>query len=115
MKAVVLSLNSKYIHSSLAPWYLKAAVEERVANAEICVIESMINRTTDEPYNRISELSSKLLGCSCYIWNIEKTLKVAERYKLENPDSFIVLGGPEVGYRAEAVLKEYPFVDAVIS
>ena len=44
VKAVILSLNSKYIHASLAPWYLKAAAEEKIINLEISVVESTINR-----------------------------------------------------------------------
>ena len=115
MKAVILSLNSKYIHSSLAPWYLKAAVEEMVDNAEISIVESTINRTINDAFERIREISPKLLGCSCYIWNVTQTLEIAKKYKAENPNAVIVVGGPEVGYRAEEVLREYPFVDAVVS
>ena len=115
MKAVILSINSKYIHSTLAPWYLKVAAEERVPSAEIYVVESTINSKDDKAFEKITEISPQLLGCSCYIWNIEQILKIAERYKTENPQAFIALGGPEVGYRAESVLKEYSFVDAVIS
>lgn len=115
VKAVILSLNSKYIHASLAPWYLKAAAEEKIINLEISVVESTINRTIDEPIELISKLSPKLLACSCYIWNINETLKIAEEYKKENPDTIVVLGGPEVSYRSASVLNDCPFVDAVIS
>ena len=115
MKAVILSINSKYIHASLAPWYLKAAAEEKTKDLEINVVESTINRTINEPIEQISKLSPKLLACSCYIWNVNETLKIAETYKKQNPDAVVVLGGPEVGYRAASVLKDCPFVDAVIS
>ncbi len=115
MKTIILSLNSKYIHSSLAPWYLKAAVKAENADAEIGVVESTINRAVDDTYLDIIAHNPQLLACSCYIWNIEKTLQLAKRYKEENPTAYVVLGGPEVGYRAEAILRDYPFVDAVIS
>lgn len=115
MKAMILSLNSKYIHSSLAPWYLKAAAEEYNDKAVIRVYESTINRTVNETFAEIKDYKPQLLACSCYIWNIEKILRLAEMYKAENPEAYIVLGGPEVGYRAEQVLREYSFVDAVIS
>ena len=115
MKTVILTLNSKYIHSALAPWYLLAAVKEKEADAPISVLESTINRTVEETLEEICALKPRILACSCYIWNIDKILELAESYKAQCPESHIVLGGPEVGYRPEDVLIRYPFVDAVIS
>lgn len=37
-----------------------------------------------------------LVGFTCYVWNIERTLWIAERLKQHRPDLKIVLGGPEV-------------------
>ena len=51
---------------------------------------------------------------ACYIWNIEKTLHVCENLKKAFPKMVIVLGGPEVSYDAEELLKAKPFVDVVI-
>ena len=115
VNTVILTLNSKYIHSSLAPWYLAAAVKEIRAGATINVIESTINRTVSDTFEEVRAVSPQLLACSCYIWNIEKTLEIAKKNKKEVPEAVIVLGGPEVGYRAEDVLNRYTFVDAVIS
>jgi radical SAM superfamily enzyme YgiQ (UPF0313 family) len=37
-----------------------------------------------------------LVGFTCYLWNIERTLWVAQRLKEFRPDVRIVLGGPEI-------------------
>ncbi len=115
LKTAILVLNSKYVHASLAPWYLLAAIKQRNPNAEVKVIESTINRTVEDTYCDIKTYSPDLLACSCYIWNIEKTLSIAKEYKQSNPSATIVLGGPEVSYRGEEILKKYPFVDCIIS
>jgi radical SAM superfamily enzyme YgiQ (UPF0313 family) len=37
-----------------------------------------------------------VVGFSCYLWNIDRTLWIAERLKARRPDLLIVLGGPEI-------------------
>ncbi len=37
-----------------------------------------------------------MVGFSCYLWNIDRTLWIAKRLKERRPDLLIVLGGPEI-------------------
>ena len=37
-----------------------------------------------------------MVGFTCYVWNIERTLWIAARLKHRRPDLKIVLGGPEI-------------------
>lgn len=37
-----------------------------------------------------------IVGFSCYLWNINRTLWICERLKARRPDLIIVLGGPEI-------------------
>lgn len=37
-----------------------------------------------------------MVGFTCYLWNIDRTLWIAERLKRVRPDLLIVLGGPEI-------------------
>jgi len=37
-----------------------------------------------------------ILGLSCYIWNWQLSLKLAEKYKEKYPDCLIILGGPQI-------------------
>ncbi len=113
MKTAVYQINSKYVHSSLAAWYLCAAVRERGCECE--VLEGSINETEDVLFDRAMHADAQIIALSCYIWNIDRVLALAKRLKEHDPSIILVLGGPEVGYRAGSVLREYPYIDHVIS
>lgn len=51
-----------------------------------------------------------VIGLSCYIWNIDDTLRLARMLRKMLPGSTIVLGGPEVSFGGE-----YPEADYVIN
>lgn len=114
--AVICVLNSKYIHSSLSPWCLLAGVEA-FCKAEInaTVIEGTINENIQAIADRIVNKTPKAVGFSCYIWNITMTKQLIGFVKARLPQTKIILGGPEVSYCAEKILREEPLVDFVIS
>lgn len=114
MKIVIGCLNSKYIHASLAPWCLKAGVDKFCETVvESKVLESTVNGDVIAFADNILKENPRVVSFSCYIWNITKTLEAC-KYIKENLNAIIVLGGPEVSYRADKVLKEYDFVDYVL-
>ncbi len=116
IKVNIVSLNSKYIHSSLAPWCLRAGLFEYCSVPfEVALTESTINAPQDEILEKLSEDSAQLFAFSAYIWNIEKLLNLAKALKEKKPEAKILFGGPEVSYRAKAVLENYPFVDFILS
>jgi radical SAM superfamily enzyme YgiQ (UPF0313 family) len=55
-----------------------------------------------------------VIGFSCYLWNIEKTLRVCRALKKNDPKPVIVLGGPEVTPRAEDILERERAIDIVV-
>ncbi|MFC7371734.1 B12-binding domain-containing radical SAM protein [Fictibacillus iocasae] len=95
MKTVVATLNAKYIHTSLALRCLKAYSEPEfmMEIAEYTIKDPTINIVTD-----LYSKQPDVIGFSCYIWNIEETIKVIEMLKKIRPELTIVLGGPEVSY-----------------
>ena len=101
---LILALNSKYIHSSLAPWYLKSAVSDLDLN--IRVEEHTVNEDIGTVLSDILEFSPEVLAISVYIWNVEYTYKLIEKVKAELPLVKIVLGGPEVSYNPREVLEK---------
>lgn len=56
----------------------------------------------------------RLLGLSCYIWNWNYNLKLAQKAKLEYPELIIVLGGPQVPQYNEDFLADHKFIDFLI-
>ncbi len=97
-RAVVVAINSKYIHSSLAPWYLAAAAEG------ITVVEGTINEPQENLLTRIVQTVPDLVAFSCYIWNIGCVTELIPKVRSALPNAKILLGGPEVSYRPEDAL-----------
>lgn len=115
MKVIIACLNSKYIHASLSPWCLAAGVDAFSSNSfDACVMESTINKDVSEFAEKIIEQKPFAVGLSCYIWNITKTLELCRLIK-SRLDVPIILGGPEVSYRAKNILENNSFVDYVLS
>jgi radical SAM superfamily enzyme YgiQ (UPF0313 family) len=114
--AVICMLNSKYIHSSLAPWYLLAGAELYCDGAvSVDVVESTINADVAETARLIIEKQPEVVGFCCYIWNVAAVKRLLRLVKEKLPDTVVILGGPEVSYNAEEILKTEPLVDFVIS
>jgi len=113
MKTVIVALNSKYIHSALAPWYLKANCTPDCG--EVKVMEFSINEMTDSILSEIYEENCDIAAFSCYIWNIGEVLKIADNLKKVLPKVKIVLGGPEVSFSSYEMMKNNSFIDYILS
>ncbi|MFE7061186.1 B12-binding domain-containing radical SAM protein [Sutcliffiella sp. NPDC057660] len=111
MKIIATTLNAKYIHTNLAIRYLKAYAEPEYT---VDLVEYTIK---DPVMNIVSDLIQKkpdVIGFSCYIWNIEETIKVMSMLKKVNPDLIIVLGGPEVTYDVSYWLDRLSDADFIV-
>lgn len=114
--AAICVLNSKYVHSSLAPWCLLAGVRAYCDEGITArVAEGTINEPLENVARRVIRLHPQVVGFCCYIWNIAATTKLIKMVKDRLPEAVIVLGGPEVGYRADEVLRGEPLVRYVIA
>ena len=78
MKSLICALNTKYIHSSLAPWCLKAGAEMYAENCDCQIFESTINEDFDSLLKKITEYDFDLIAFSTYIWNKNLVLKLAK-------------------------------------
>ncbi len=92
-KILLTTLNSKYIHLNLAIRMLYDLNHER---ANIDWAEFTIKNDTNEIATYCAAYD--IVCFSCYIWNITPTLKVCHAIKEKNPNTKILLGGPEVSY-----------------
>lgn len=111
MNIILTTLNAKYIHTNLAIRYLKASAQPEF-NPKI--VEYTIK---DPAFNIVSDLFQKkpdIIGFSCYIWNIEETIKVIQMLKTVLPNIKIVLGGPEVSYDSNHWLRKVPEIDFIV-
>lgn len=116
LKVVFFCINSKYIHSSLAPWCLYTACKKHCCEGvRLKVSEGTINEKQETLLSRILSEKPNIVSFSCYIWNIVKVLSLCEKIKAELPDIKIILGGPEVSYNQKTVLEQNPAVDYIVS
>lgn len=111
MNIILATLNAKYIHTNLAIRYLKSFAKPEY---DPILAEYTIK---DPSFNIVSDLYQKkpdIIGFSCYIWNIEETIRVIHMIKKVSPNTKIVLGGPEVSYDVHDWLHRIKEIDFII-
>lgn len=112
MKTILVALNSQYIHSNLAVWQLKACCDPEAG--EVMVKEYNINQQLKWIYCDLMKETPDVLAFSCYIWNIEQVLKLAQDVKAALPGCFILLGGPEVSFDYQQILEQHAYLDGIL-
>ena len=112
MKIILTAINAKYIHSNLAIYSLKAYAKKYAEH--IFLAEYTINQQLDEILMDIYKQKPDVLCFSCYIWNISYVETLIREIHKILPSLPIWLGGPEVSYDAEEVLRRLPEVTGVV-
>lgn len=112
MKILLVAIDSKYIHTNLAVLSLRAYAGRY--EDSIYIAQYTINHTKEEILRGIYLHKPDVAAFSCYIWNIEMVLKVAESLKKVLPQVKTWFGGPEVSYNADEYLKNYEELDGVV-
>ncbi len=112
MKILLIGINAKYIHSNPAIYSLRSCVGQYKDMVEIA--EYTINQRAEEIRQDIYLRKPDVLAFSCYIWNIALVMKMLPDLGKLLPEVPIWLGGPEVSYRGEALLEEFPQVTGVM-
>jgi anaerobic magnesium-protoporphyrin IX monomethyl ester cyclase len=113
MKLVLATLHSRYSHASLALPSLAAACAG-IAGVTVVIREWTVHEHPDRLLRRLAREEAGIYGFSCYIWNVEQTLKLVADLKQIRPNAVIVLGGPEVSYGAFELLAGHPAIDCVV-
>jgi len=117
MKYLVCAINTKYIHSNPAVYILTSyalAHCAELSGKDIETAEYTINNRPDEVMGSIYEKRPDVLFFSCYIWNFEYILELAENLHKVLPQTDIWLGGPEVSFEAESVLERNGFLKGIM-
>lgn len=113
MRILLTAINAKYIHSNLAVYSLKAAAGELSSHVELA--EFTINQRTEEILGEIYRRKPEVLLFSCYIWNMEQIRELIRECAKILPGTPIWLGGPEVSFCAEELLKEYSELTGILT
>lgn len=111
MNVILSTLNSKFIHKNLAirclkayaePEYLAQIKEYTIKDPILTIVSDLILQKPD------------VIGFSCYIWNIEETIKIVQLLKQIDPTILIVFGGPEVTYDTRQWMKNIQAIDFTV-
>nr|WP_177296740.1 B12-binding domain-containing radical SAM protein [uncultured Blautia sp.] len=112
MKILLAACNAKYIHSNPAVYDLRAYASR--LKESILLREYTINQTKDEVLKDIYKSGAEVICFSCYIWNISYIKDLIPDLKKILPGAAFWVGGPEVSFDAEKLLKELPQLTGVM-
>lgn len=116
MKALLVAMNAKYIHSNLGIYSIRSyGLYHGIAASDLEMAEYTINQRLEDVLADIYRRQADLVAFSCYIWNIREILELAEALHQVSPETVIWLGGPEVSYRAEELLQGHSCLSGIMS
>lgn len=113
MKFLLTAVNAKYIHSNPAVYSLRAFAGKELEK-HIEIAEYTINQRTETILSDLFKRRPDVIAFSCYIWNWEVVRSLIVELPKILPEVPIWLGGPEVTFDAEKILKEYPMLTGVM-
>ena len=111
-KVLLVGINAKYIHTNLAIRSLKANAGKYAPDVQLC--EYTINHRMEDILAGLYGEKPDIIGFSCYLWNIDYVLSIACDLKKILPELTVLVGGPEVSYHPEEILRQHPFIDLVM-
>jgi len=113
MKILLATLHAKYVHASLALPCL-AAVCAGLDGVETVIREFTVNEPPERVLRTVAACEADAIAFSCYIWNVEATLRLASDLKKIRPETLIILGGPEVSFGTFELMERHTAVDFVV-
>jgi radical SAM superfamily enzyme YgiQ (UPF0313 family) len=93
---------------------LQAYTQKHASNPEQFEFMMPVYQRTDLDRAVAGLRNADIVGFSTYVWNVQYSLALAQHLKALQPETLIVFGGPQVPDRAEAFLRQYPFIDLVV-
>ena len=113
MKFLLAAVNAKYIHSNPAVYSLRVYAGAEYEN-DIEIAEYTINNRMEDILADLYDRRPDVVAFSCYIWNWRMIRELMGELHKIMPSLPIWLGGPEVSFDAEELLREYPMVTGVM-
>ncbi len=109
MNTLLITLNSKFTHTSLALRSLR-----QMTPGKVQLLECTVNQPKEEILRQILSFPAKIYAFSIYIFNVALTRQVISDLRTMRPDALILCGGPEVTYDCEDFLRQNPDVDGIM-
>ncbi|MCL2579995.1 MAG: B12-binding domain-containing radical SAM protein [Oscillospiraceae bacterium] len=104
-KVLILAVNAKYTHTSLAAWLLAGAVaDQKLRDIEVDVLETHIGLGEEEIAERVVAARPDVVGASTYIWNSGMMPGLLTRLRELLPGVVVILGGPEATHNPQRLI-----------
>ncbi len=97
LKVGIVTLNAKFIHTSLSLRYLRNAARN-AGFKDVWIAEYEIDKPVWKIAADIQIKQPDVIGVSVYIWNRIQSFQLIEILKKQNPNLTVVVGGPEVSF-----------------
>lgn len=115
MKALLIAMNAKYIHSNLGIYSIRAyGIAHGIPQENLTYAEYTINQQKGEVLADIFRRKPDFVAFSCYIWNVSELISISKELHKIMPDLPIWFGGPEVSYHAKDFLKQHEWLSGVM-
>ncbi|MGN0771260.1 MAG: DUF4080 domain-containing protein [Christensenellales bacterium] len=105
MKTVFLAINSQYVHTLLAPRYLKAN-----SPLPVEIVETNVNVQLSSVFSQLYLKKPDVVAISCYIFNIAFVDRLLQDIRLYLPDVKIILGGYEAAFDEEKYVGKADYI-----
>ena len=113
MRAILVTLHSKYIHSCLALSYLASYCRD-IPGCELITQEYTVHEPKENVLAAILASAPDLVALSVYIWNRSAILELADALSVADPNLDIVLGGPEISFEGPEIFRFHPGIGAIV-
>lgn len=110
LRVVLVAINAQYIHTGLGARSLAAYLRQETT-LDIILQEYTINQREADILQALVETEGDVYLFSCYLWNIQMALNLAQDIRQLCPAVHIGLGGPQAGYQPPAFLLDHQAVD----
>lgn len=113
MKFLLVAVNAKYIHSNPAIYSLRAFAGKAAAE-KVELAEYTVNQHVQEILADVYARRPDAVGFSCYVWNWTLIRELLAELPKLLPHTEVWLGGPEVSFDAERILKDHPALTGIM-
>lgn len=112
MKALLIAINSKYIHTALGIRSICAYCRQQ--GQQIDCLEETIQTPILAVLSSITASGAQVIGFDVHIWNRTYVMKLVALVRQVLPEAIICLGGPEVSFTPELALRSCPAAQYII-
>lgn len=116
---LLIGINAKYIHSNPAVYSLKAYADryypDRPDGCTLGIAEYTINQSANTILADLYQKRPTVAAFSCYIWNWNMVQELLAELPKLLPDTALWLGGPEVSFHAQDLIKTFPQLTGIMT